>query len=260
MDIVFKYEEEEKKFELTKSNIKEKLFENKIMYKDPKKKCTSLRTIEAFTTYFPNLTRYQLLQEINPIDIIRELSINIKINDYFEIIKEKIKNISDKTNIYENKIKDYILNKIYEKIYPPEPDEKDNEIYKKTMRLSWVDPYSIVEKDYIYDTLMPDISNEFRQINIAKTPYRKYSYILKIKKYIESLIKFNEGLNKEVGLDDIAPVLNFVFIKSHPFRIYTDIEFIKVFLKNTDDFNLKCMESAYLYILEYKDDMHNFHM
>ena len=159
--------------------------------------------------------------------------------------------------IYEDKIKDYIMNKIYEKIYPPEPDEKDNEIYKKTMNLSWVDPYSIVEKDYIYDTLLPDILNEFKQINIVKTPYRKYNCILKIVEYVKSLIKFNEGLDKEIGVDDTAPVFHYILIKSHPFRIYTDIEFIKLFLKNKDDFDLNTMEATYSYLLGLKDDYHN---
>ena len=152
------------------------------------------------------------------------------------------------------------MNKIYEKIYPPEPDDKDNKIYKKTIQLSCVDPYFIVEKDYTYDTLLPDIINEFKQINIVKSPYRKYYYILKIKEYIKSLVQFNEGLDKEVGADDITPVLNFVFIKSHPFRIYTDIEFTKLFLKNTDYVNLKDMEFSYSFILEYKDDKNNFNV
>ena len=218
----------------------------------------------SFYNIFPNLTKYQILQGINPIKIIKELSINKKINDYFEIIKEKIslvKNESDKNNkiiIYENKIKDYIMTKIYEKIYPPKPEDKDNEIYKKTMYLSRVDPYSIVEKDYIYDTLMPDIVNEFKKINIVKSPYRKYNCILKIVGYVKSLIKFNEGLDKEVGADDTAPAFHYILIKSHPFRIYTDIEFIKLFLKNKNDFDLNSMELAYSYILEYKDDKFNF--
>ena len=178
VDIIFNYDDICKKFELTKSNIKDKLFEDKIIYQDSKKTLYSLKTIEAFTTYFPNLTKYQSLQDINPLDIIKELSINKAINNYFSIIKEKIikKNlleINKYENYYEEKLKNYIMNKIYEKIYPPEPDEMDNKIFKKTMSLSWVDPHSIIEKDYILDNLLPDILNEFDKIRKAKTPYKK---------------------------------------------------------------------------------------
>ena len=234
--------------------------------KSQKKNYISFRTIEAFTRYFPNLSKYQLLQGVNPIDIIKELSVNRIINDYFEIIKEKIllnKKESDKNNKninYEDKIKDYIMNKIYEKIYPPEPDDKDSEIYKKTILLSWIEPNSIdpkVKKDYIYDILLPDIINEFEQINLSKSPYRKYNYILKIMEYVNSLIKFNEGLDKEVGADDITPVLNYVFIKAHPFRIFSDLEFTKTLLNKNNDIYITYIESAYSYILESKPENYN---
>ncbi len=259
VDIIFKYGNTEKKFELRKSNNEtKKLLGDKIIYVNQKSKYISLRTIEAFTTYFPNLTKYQLLQDINPLKIIKELSINERINDYLEIIKEKIrlmKNESDKNNKninYEDKIRDYIMNKIYEKIYPPEFDDKDNEIYKKASCLFWLEPISVVGKDYIYDNLMPDISNEFEQINIAKTPDRKYKCILKIMEYVKSLIKFNEGLDKEIGEDDITPVLTYVFIKANPLRIFTDLEFIKIFLNKKDDPNIVNIEKTYYYLLESK--------
>ena len=145
VDLIFKYENKEKKFELTKSSIKEKLFEDKIIYEDHKKKFISFKTIEAFTRYFPNLAKYQLLQGINPFDIIKELNVNLKLNNYFEIIKEKIiKNgildLKRYNDLYKEKIEDYIMNKIYKKIYPPEPDELDSKIFKKTICLSWVEP------------------------------------------------------------------------------------------------------------------------
>ena len=248
IDLNYKYDDSTKIFELTKSNIKEKLYEDNIIYETPKKNIISFRTIEAFTRYFPNLAKYQLLQGINPLDIIKELSINQKLNDYFKIIKEKVKIIvkKDKKKIYIEKIEDYIMNKIYEKIYPPEPDDKDSELFKKSMQLSWVEPHYFVKKDYIYDNLLPDILNEFKQINIVKTPNRKYKCIINIFEYIKSLIKFNEGLDKEnIGADDVIPVLSYIFIKAHPFRIFTDLEFIKIFLKNEYDYEINQIQSIF---------------
>ena len=256
IDLKYKYNEKEKIFEITKSNIKEKLFSDNIIYEDHKKKIISFKTIEAFTRYFPNLAKYQLLQGINPIDIIKELSINQKINDYFKIIKEKIKSIKkDKKNLYyEDKIEDYIMNKIYEKIYPPEPDDMDSKLYTKLTHLSWVEPHFFVKKDYIYDTLLPDILNEFKQINIVKTPKRKFKCIINIFDYIRNLIKFNEGLDKKIiGADDIVPVLNYIFIKAQPFKIFTDIEFIKIFFDNDieNNYTLHQIESMFDLIISY---------
>jgi hypothetical protein len=257
VDINFKYSNNDKVFELIKSNIKDKSFEDRIVYKDPKKSMISFKTIEAFTRHFPNLSKYQSLQDINPLEIIKELHINNAINEYFEIIKDKIirTNLIGKEkyeNFYEEKIKNYIMNKIYEKIYPPEPDEMDNKIFKKTISLSWVDPYSIIEKDYIFDNLLPDILNEFEQIHIVKTPYQKLNCLNNIIAYIVNLIKFNDGIDKEVGAEDITPVLNYVSIKAHPFRIYSDLEFIKIFSENNGDYenSLVNFESIFSLILE----------
>ena len=257
VDINFKYDDNTKIFELIKSNLKDKTFEDKSLYQDPKKPTLySLKTIEAFTRYFPNLSKYQSLQDINPLDIIKELSINKAIDNYFNIIKERVikRNLFDINKyerLYQEKIKNYIMNKIYEKIYPPELDEMDNKIFKQTMKLSWVDPYLIIEKDYILDNLLPDILNEFKKISEVKTPYKKLNCLNNIIALIINLIKFNEGIDKEVGAEDITPVLNYVSIKAQPLRIYTDLEFIKLFSDNYGEYenSLISFESIYNLIL-----------
>ena len=267
VDFTFQYNENCKKFEITKSNIKEKFFEDKAIIEDPKKKIITFKTIEAFTKYFPNLAKYQLLQGINPINIIRELSIKHKLENYFEIIKEKIiKNQILEVDIYESlykeKIKDYIMDKIYEKIYPPEPDELDTKIFKKAMHLSWVEPNLILEeKDYyIFDSIMPDILNEFKRINILKSPYMKLKCMRKILEYTKNIIVFNEGEDKKPSQEDITPVLNYVFIKAHPYLIYTDVEFVKSFLEHNgkNDCNLTNIESICSLVLNINNE--TFHL
>ena len=281
VDIIFKYDDEEKKFELKKSNIKEKQFEDKIIYEDHKRKITSLRTIEAFTRYFPNLSKYQLLQGESPIDIIKELFINDQINNYFDIIKSHLQknpetfrcpqlyefrsNVTpssqakDNFKVFLDKMEDYIMNKIYEKIYPPEIDEIDNQIYKKTMQLSWVEPSMLVEKDYSYDSILPDILNEFNKINISTTPHKKLDCIKKIIGYIYNLIRFNEGMDAKIGADDITPILNYAFIKAHPLRIYTDLEFIKIFSEGNgqSENSINNIEGMYKVVMDSKYDSYH---
>ena len=255
VDISFKYDDEgEKYFKLQKSKLQNKDFEDKIIYEGHKKK--SFKTIEVFTRYFPNLNIYQELQDKNPLDIIKELSINEQIITYFEIIKEKAikKNVIELKkydSLYSENIKDYIMNKIYDKIYPLVANDKDNQIFQKTIELSWVEPQLIIKKDYIFDNVLPDILNEFKQINIVKNPFKKLNSIRKIMEYVNSLIKFNEGEDKEIGADDITPVLNYVFIKAKPLRIFSDIEFTKLFCENGGQFenSLVNFESICLVII-----------
>ena len=264
VEMYFRYvedDEKDNKFDLKSSNIKEKIFEDKKVIHDQKKKVQIFRTIESFTSHFPNLTKYQLLQDKNPLEIVQELKISSKINQYFEIIKEKLikkENIpeAEYEESYQEKIKDYIMNKIYEKIYPIEPLEYDTKIFKRATMLSWVEPQIIVEKDYIYDNILPDILNEFNQIHKVKTPLKKIKCMRKIFVLIESLIRFNEGENKTMlGSDDITPVLNYAFIKAAPFRIYTDLEFVKIFLEIKEGqggYDVNQLESAYTMLLSYK--------
>ena len=264
VEIEFKYSEEEKdnKFELKPSSLKEKVFENKSFISDSKKKnITTFRTIEAFTSGFPNLVKYQLYQDKDPLELAVELKIPDKINYYFDIIKAKLvkkENISEEEfeTLYQEKIKNYIMNKIYEKIYPPEPSEKDTKIFKKSITHSWIEPNLIVDKDYIYDNILPDILNQIKQIQKVKTPLKKLKCIKQIIELIQSLIQFNEGENKTMlGSDDITPVLNYSFIQAHPFRIYTDLEFVKIYLgikEGQSAYYVKQLESAYTILLSYK--------
>ena len=241
VDITFNYNEKNTIFELKKSDLKEKVFEDKIIYEDSKKKFASLKTIEAFTIYFPNLNKYQRNKDKNSLDIIEKLNIHNYINNYFEILKEKIINkklldLKKYDSLYSEKIKDYIMTKLYPKIYPPIPNTFDEKIYQNSIKLSWIDPHIILNKDYIFDNSLPEILNEFNQINILKTPYQKLKSVKKIMKYIDNIIKFNEGIDKEIGADDVTPVLNYVFIKAQPKRIHTDIKFTELFSENCGKF------------------------
>ena len=261
VEITFNYEDEEndkdKKFDLTKSNIKEKLLENRIKYEIPKRNITVFKTIEIFTRYFPNLSKYQLIYGVNPFKVIKDLSINTKINNYFEIIKEKVTKNYLEVNLYkemyQEKIKNYIMDKLFEKLYPQEPDDMDKQIYQKSTSLSWIEPQRIIKKDYIFDIMLPDILNEFEKIENVRTPYKKLECINNIIHYIENLVKFNEGEDKVIGADEIGPILNYVLIKAHPFRINTDIEFIRLFSENygKHNINLANFENMYKDIIKY---------
>ena len=134
------------------------------------------------------------------------------------------------------------MNKIYKKIYPREIEYEDSKLFEKTMHLSWVEPNMIIPGDTSLDALdniLPDILEEFKKLNKATSPYIKLKCVKKIFEYISIIVKFNdggEGGNREVGAEDITPYLNYVLIRACPVRIFSDIKFIKYFLKNEGKF------------------------
>ena len=254
IDVQFKYDDDEDNdiFRIKYSNLKEKNFENKSFIQDNKKDIYIFKTIEAFASNFPDLVEYQIFQDENPIEIMTKLKMSNVLKEYFLLIREKIikKNLLPENEfdfLYQNKIIDYFMNKIYDKIYPIEPETQDSEIYRKATMLSWVEPNLLINKDYIYETSLPDIIHQFQNVTSARTPQKKFNYIRNILELVNNLIIFNEGDKKDISLDDATPVLFYIFIKAHPFKIYTDLEFIKLFLDTKAGviaFNIKQIESA----------------
>ena len=253
VEVQFKYDDDDEDvFKIKFSNLKEKNFENKLFLQDTKKNSFTFQTIESFASNFPNLVGYQIFQDENPLEIISKLNMANSLKEYFQLIREKFikKNLieeKDYDTLYKNKISEYFMNKIYEKIYPIEPQKEDSDIFKKATKLSWVEPNTLLNKDYIYETSLPDILHQFQNLNTARTPQKKFECIKKILELINNLIIFNEGDKKDISLDDITPPLFYIFIKAHPFKIFTDLEFIKTFLdiKNgVYSFHIKQIESA----------------
>ena len=242
VEFTFNYEDEDKKFKIKKLSIKEKSLNDKDIIENKNKKFV-IRNISSFSKCFPDLNKYQELIGENPFQIINELLINKKLFEYFDVIKNEFiheYNITEKEyeDIYDLKMKNYIMNKIYKKVYPKEFDNEDYKFLEKTMHLSWVEPNMIIKGNVsleILDNLLPDIILEFKKLNKAYSPFEKFLCIKKIFDLIIVIIKFNDGIEgdeKEIGADDITPYLNFVLIRVCPVNILSDIKFIRLFMKN----------------------------
>ena len=243
IEFKFSYEDEDKIFKIKKSNIHKKALKDNEMLEFSKKEIIIFKTISSFIKYFPDLNIYQEISGINPFEIIEELKINKILLDYFDLIKYKFIEANNCTEeiydeVYDLKIKNYIMNKIYKKIYPKEVEYQDSKLFEKTMHLSWVEPNMIIKGDTsldALDNLLPDILAEFKRLNLATSPFVKFLCIKKIFELIGVIVKFNdggEGGNKEIGAEDLTPYLNYVLIRACPVNIFTDIKFIKFFLKN----------------------------
>ena len=81
----------------------------------------------------------------------------------------------------------------------------------------------------IFDSFLPDVMNYFAKIDQEKSPRKKLENMINIFTSIENVVKFN-GENKDLGVDDQLPILNYAFIKANPFPIYTNCKFMELFL------------------------------
>ena len=234
IDIKFIYNDNEKIFYLNKSNLKNSNFEGNIQY-NKKNECYTLKTMETFAKFFPNLTNYHFSMDISPLEIIKELGINKKLKEYFDMIKKLLtfNSIIEKNqynDLYQEKIINNFFDKIYEKIYPPIPDPNDSKILKIMRKMPKKEIDNIINKKYNLENLIPEVTDLFKKIHNSRTPLSKLNSLKNILNYITNIIGYQKRVkNNSIGADDIIPALNYFIICAQPYMIITDIDFIKTF-------------------------------
>ena len=224
-------------FDVNPSNFKEKDKNEKQKIKDYEKK-NKIRlciNIEYFTKKFPNIAKYQEYQDVNVFLIQKLLDFPQKLNKYFEIIQNKIKekkrNKNEDNEKINEKIYDYVMSKIYDKIYPKECSERDMKIFQSGIKLSWTEPKHFIKskRELVFGSFLNDVDNLFKLMDLEKSPRKKLLNVSKIFESITFLLQFN-GKEGNLGLDVLFPIINYSIVKSPQFRLYSNIKFIKLYI------------------------------
>ena len=141
------------------------------------------------------------------------------------------------------KLFDYILIKLYDKLYPAYPEDADLEILKNCYKLSWIESKHFIkdkEKNN-YDIFIDDIKQLFTELENNKSPRKKLIAIGEIYKTVDKIIKFNGGKKDSGGAEEILNILLYLIVRSRPKKIYSDIKYVKLFLSENNgvkDFQL----------------------
>ena len=241
VELEFKYNNKNKELKIEKSHKKDiqlKSLDN-MMFEEETQRTYYCRTIKAFTKRFPNIARYQQIIEKNLADMEKDLKLTQKIDNYFSIIKEflmsknsSINNLvgSEEFEDISHKIYDYVMEKLYDKLFPREPDPLDSQIFNQCQLLSWTEPKHYIQSktNLVFDSFLPDVINYFKEIEIQKSPRQKLIFMNKIFQSISNVVKFSGGGN--TGVDDIMPILNYAFIKAKPPHMNSNCKYMKLFL------------------------------
>ena len=203
------------------------------------------------------LPKYFVIQDIIKDD--RKYGINKTMKMYMDIVKKKIKEpvineglFSDELNVNEiaEKIEDHILRQIYKDVFPTTL-EQDNNFYYRTKCLEWVTPEQLEIKKVYFNQLGFAISC-IRKIDEARSVLDKLNLIINAHTSINNTIKFSSGKDDDSGQDEMTPIFQYIILKAHPRRMYSNINYLKCFLGDnlTDSrgFLLSQIESATSYI------------
>ena len=237
--IYFKYNDEKKELNIYQEDKGDKQldFLDSFIFAGNNQKAKLCKTITSFTNNFPDLNKYTAnkLDSLDIFEIQRKLNVPHQLNIFFNIIKDIFKNNLNKEekelNIIFEKVYDYVMSKIYQKIYPQEQDPMDLSLTKKTQIYSWIEPKNLMKDNYNYnfELVLPDITKYFNLIDIEKSPRKKILNMINIFESINSLLQFSQN-NKVIGVDNQMPLLNYIFIKAKPKGMYTNYEFMELYM------------------------------
>ena len=233
MEVRFTYTSKKKRFKIMplSSTISGIFLPLKLFTNSEHKTC---QTINQFISIFPDLNELKKDQDSNIFDIIKELQIPEKLDEYFDYIEKylketEIENINEIKDI-KIKIYDYVMEKLYDKLFPDDSDNDDIIIYNNCCKASWVELKHFIKgkDDYILENFIPDTNHYFQQINKEKSPRKKLIYMNKIFTCIQNLGLLN-GDHFE-GTDEILSILNYAFIKNKPVSIYSNCKYMNLFI------------------------------
>jgi len=251
VELEFKYNNKYKELKIKKSNKKDiriNSYDNIVLNKAIQK-TYYCGTIKSFTKIFPNISKYHQIIEKNLTDMENDLKLTQNLMNYFKIINDYL--MSENSSVYNLigtrefgnisiKIYDYVMEKLYDKIFPREPDPSDYKICDQCKQFSWIEPKNFIKSkiNFVFDSFLPDVIDYFKEIDTQKSPRKKLLYMSQIFQSISNVVKFSGGGSS--GVDDIMPILNYSFIKAKPPHMSSNCKYMELFIgekKNKEEGN-----------------------
>ena len=236
LEVEIKYSIKRKSFEIEKSTQNQQELNNFLFEIEKKKKGIICNTIIDFTQKFPPLIYYQEKQGINLFELEKEFNLPLKLENYFNLIKEAIlrykdfSQIKNKKKIYFN-ITNFVLTKIYDKIFPKEPEFEDMKILHNSVRLSWIEPNVLLGKNnYNFDNFLPETKDLLVKLENGKSPLQKINCLNEIFKKITNIIQFNNQNDEFIGVDDSLPIFQYAVIKAQPIRLFSNYKYLNMYM------------------------------
>ena len=238
---------DEKKKKNNNDNTEKAIFDDFVIINkeeekpEPKPKPKSKLKKELIKTLIQVIPDFRQYEKDNN-DIIKleeKCGMPVALKSYFKYLKkivtnEKVVKRFNKRDIESISVdlENYILFKLYDKLYPTKPSKEDIKFYKKCKRLSFIKPENIITDKNIYNKQLWQISIDyFNDINNRFTPQDKIKTVLKSFSILQNSISFCSG-KKELGVDDTIKPLIYILIKTKPINIFSNYNFCQLFLND----------------------------
>ena len=209
------------------TNIKYEQIDSEISY---------VHSIQSFIDIFPDFRKYEKKVD-DIIELEEKLELDAVLNSYFKDLKALVK----KENIisiytYEElenicfDLENYILFKLYDKLFPKDSIKADIKFYKKCCRLDFVKPENLIkDKRMINEKLWKTSMDLINEMDYKLTPQDKVKNFGKAFSILQNSITFCSGKN-DLGIDDTLSSLIYILLKSKPKNIFSNSKYCQLFL------------------------------
>ena len=207
-----------------------------VIYEAVEEGKTIIQTIQNFIDNFPDFRKYaDKVDDI--IDLEEKIELDATLNAYFKDLralakKEKIiaRFSTEEFEFISYELENYILFKLYDKLFPAESSKTDKKFYKKCCRLDFVKPENLIkDKKMINEKLWETSMVLIDEMDAKLTPADKVKNFGKAFGILQNSITFCSGKN-ELGIDDTISTLIYVILKSKPKNIFSNSKYCQLFL------------------------------
>ena len=192
--------------------------------------------IKKFIDIIPDFKKYEKSCD----DIIKmeeNCGLPVALKNFFKCLKDKVKHekiikrfTKEDVESISTELENFILFKLYDKLYPSKSSKEDIKFYKKCCRLNFIKPENIISDKNIYNEKLWKISIDYlNEIDNKYTPQNKIKTVLKSFNILQNSIAFCSG-KKELGVDDTIKPLIYVLIKSKPKNIFSNYNFAQLYI------------------------------
>ena len=208
----------------------------KVEYQPVDIKDSYVKSITSFLNIVPNFRKYEdKVPDI--VDLEEKVEMDVALNNYFKDLRSLVKKEKiiqrfsrDEYDSMANELENYILFKLYDKLFPENSTKEDIKFYKKCVRLDWVKPENLIkDKKIINEKLWKTSMDLINEMDEKLTPADKLKCFGKAFSILQNSITFCSG-KKDLGIDDTIPSLIYVMLKSKPKNIFSNSKYCQLLL------------------------------
>ena len=209
---------------------------SKINYEKVTQSKYGINSIQSFIDNFPNC-RKLFKDEEDIIDCEEKIELDSTLNAYLKDLKNLLKNETimeryskEEFDTIMFELENYILYKLYGKLFPAEPTKKDKKFYNKCCRLSFIKPEALIkDKNAINEKLWETSIVLINELDEKFTPVDKVEKFGKAFAILQNSLTFSSGKN-DLGIDDTIAILIYVIIKAKPKNLFSNSKYCQLFL------------------------------